>query len=56
MAISSGGVGGGGKPVVVQTTTPTETNVIWIDTANGSIAKYYDTSSKTWKPIKAVWG
>ena len=42
--------------IVVSATAPSKTNVLWIDTGNGGIAKYYDTSSKSWTTVKAVWG
>lgn len=40
--------------VMIQTSAPTVTNVLWIDTGNGGIAKYYNGSA--WTPVKAVWG
>lgn len=47
---------GGAGGVVVSTSAPSKTNVLWIDTGNGGIAKYYDTSSKAWTTVKSVWG
>lgn len=38
-----------------QATAPTNTNLLWIDTGNGNILKFYDTASKSWKPVAAVW-
>ncbi len=42
--------------VLASASAPANTNLLWIDTSKGGIAKYYDTSSKTWKPTAAVWG
>lgn len=47
---------GGGAGIVVSNTAPEDTNVLWIDTGNGGIAKYYDTSSSAWITVKAVFG
>lgn len=33
--------------------SPSKTNTLWIDTANGSILKYHNGSS--WVPVHAVW-
>lgn len=33
---------------------PENTNMLWIDTGNGGILKYYDGTS--WIATKAVWG
>ena len=45
---------GGGGGVVVGTTAPTNTKVLWIDTGNGGIAKYYKGTA--WVPVASVWG
>jgi len=42
--------------VVVSGTAPTTNDGLWIDTANGGIAKYYDSTAKAWTTVKAVWG
>ncbi|SDF29990.1 hypothetical protein [Eubacterium pyruvativorans] len=47
---------GGAGGVIVSAEAPSKTNVLWIDTGNGGIAKYYDTSSKAWTTVKSVWG
>ena len=56
---ASGKVPEGQLPVLgghtAQATAPGNTNLLWIDTANGNILKFYDASSKTWKPVGAVW-
>ncbi len=52
--ISQGGSGGSG--IIVSNTTPDDTSVLWIDTGNGGIAKYYDTSSSKWVTVKSVFG
>lgn len=51
--LSSAGGGGG---IVVSNTAPEDTSVLWIDTGNGGIAKYYDTSSSKWVTVKSVFG
>lgn len=51
--VSFGGSNGSGGGIVVSETAPEDTNVLWIDTANGGIAKYHDGS--VWRPIVAVW-
>jgi hypothetical protein len=43
-------------PFSAGTAAPANTNLLWIDTGNGSIMKYYDSTSKTWKSINFVWG
>jgi hypothetical protein len=39
---------------VVSDKEPTNTNLLWIDTANGGVLKYYDGSA--WVGVKGVWG
>lgn len=34
---------------------PAKTNVLWIDTANGGLTKYFDDVSGTWKPTRSTW-
>jgi hypothetical protein len=41
------------KAFVVQSSTPSSTNVLWIDTGNSGILKYYNGSS--WVGVCAVW-
>ncbi len=38
-----------------QAEEPENKNLLWIDTANGNIIKFYDPESETWKPVGAVW-
>lgn len=38
-----------------QSSAPNNTNLLWIDTGNGNIIKFYDAASKAWKPVAAVW-
>lgn len=38
-----------------QAEAPGNTNLLWIDTGNGNILKFYDSESGTWKPVGAVW-
>ena len=47
---ASGGSGGG---YVAQGTAPSDISVLWIDTANGGLMKYYNGSS--WVAIAAAW-
>lgn len=44
------------KAVIAQATAPNDTTVVWVDTGNGSVAKYYDTTKSAWTTIKSVWG
>lgn len=43
---------GGGH--VVSSTAPSNTNLLWVDTGNGGILKYYNGSA--WTPIASTWG
>lgn len=43
----SGGTHVGNSP-------PSDTKLLWIDTGNGGISKYYNGTA--WVPTKAVWG
>lgn len=53
--VESGGDSGIGGGVIVADIEPEpNSTVLWVDTANGGIAKYYDGSA--WTPIVAVWG
>ena len=38
----------------VGSSAPPDTNILWIDTGNGGIVKYYNGSS--WTPIASTWG
>lgn len=40
----------------VGTSAPSNTSLLWIDSRNGGIAKYYDSASNSWKTVSAVWG
>lgn len=40
---------------IAQAEAPDNTNLLWIDTSNGNIIKFYDPESKTWKPVGAIW-
>lgn len=43
------------KSYVAQTTAPSNTKILWVDTSHGKgVLKYYNGSS--WTPITAVWG
>lgn len=45
--------GGGG--IIVSDTEPTgDSSMLWIDTGNGGIPKYWNGSA--WTAVKAVWG
>ena len=39
---------------VVSSTAPSNTNLLWVDTGNGGILKYYNGSA--WTPIASTWG
>ena len=39
---------------VKSSSTPTNTNVFWIDTGKNNLLKYYDGTN--WVPISAAWG
>ena len=45
---------GSGGGFHIGTTAPTDTDLLWIDTANGGIMKYHNGTS--WVATKAVWG
>jgi hypothetical protein len=47
----SAGVGGG---YVRQSTAPTNTSLLWMDSANSNIMKYYNGTA--WTPQPSVWG
>ena len=38
----------------VGSSAPSDTNILWIDTGNGGVMKYYNGSS--WTPIASTWG
>ena len=42
------------SPYYKGTSAPSNTSLLWIDTGNGSILKYYNGSS--WTPVVGVWG
>lgn len=39
---------------VKSSSAPSDTNVLWVDTANGGVVKYHNGTS--WVATKAVWG
>lgn len=41
-------------PISVQSTAPTNNNIIWVDSANGFIGKVYYNGS--WVPMRGAWG
>lgn len=45
--------GGGG--IYVGITAPDDTDLIWIDTSIGGVAKYYDLETQEWKMVLSVW-
>lgn len=51
-SVNTAGNGGG---VVAQDTAPTNKRMLWIDTANGGIAKYYDKTKQAWVTVTATW-
>ena len=44
-----------GKAFIASTTAPSNTKCFWIDTGNGNILKYYNTTSSSWVLIGSVW-
>lgn len=42
--------------VIASDTAPSQTNVLWVDTAHTNLLKYYDSTSGTWIPTSAAWG
>ena len=46
----------GSAGYVVQATAPEDTDVLWVDSANGYILKFYDETSTSWKAIGSAWG
>lgn len=53
MLIIHGAGGGSGGGVYIGDTAPSNTKLLWIDTASGNITKFYNGSS--WVTTKAVW-
>lgn len=49
-----GGASTGGL-ITVGAVAPDKTNGLWVDTANGGIIKYYDTTTSAWVACAAVW-
>lgn len=47
-------LGGGGGGWVAQATAPTNTKLLWIDTANNNIVKYYN--GVAWVAIGSAFG
>ncbi len=47
-----GGSDGGGTHV--GNTAPTNPKMLWIDTGNNNVAKYYNGTA--WVPIPSTWG
>ena len=45
---------GSGSGFVAQSSSPSDTDMLWIDTGNGGILKYYNGSA--WVATAAVWG
>lgn len=44
-------------PFVLGTTAPSNLNLLWIDSGNDYILKFYNTALSTpaWVPVGAVW-
>lgn len=41
---------------IAQEAAPDNTNLLWIDAANGNVLKFYDPEAEAWKPVGAAWG
>lgn len=39
----------------VQEVEPNNQNLLWVDTSDGNILKFYDASTQAWVPVGAVW-
>lgn len=39
----------------VQAEAPKNTNLLWVDTSDGNILKFYEPGSATWQPVGAAW-
>lgn len=50
------GAGGGGVSYVAQNTAPDDTTVLWVDTGNDGVLKYYSTEDSAWKSCGLAWG
>lgn len=48
-----GGKSSGGGGFVAQATAPEDTSLLWIDTSNNNIIKFYNGTE--WKPTGAVF-
>lgn len=40
---------------IAQVEPPDNTNLLWVDTSDGNILKFYDAETDAWKPVGAVW-
>ncbi len=40
---------------IAQATAPDNTNLLWVDTSDGNILKFYHAATETWEPVGAVW-
>ena len=38
-----------------QKTAPANTKLLWIDTSDGNILKFYNAATEAWEPVGAVW-
>lgn len=39
----------------VSASAPTDTSMLWVDTGNNGMLKYYNTATSSWKVCSAVW-
>lgn len=39
----------------VQATAPDNKNLLWVDTSDGNVLKFYDSESGIWQPVGAAW-
>ncbi len=38
-----------------QAEAPGNTNLLWVDTSDGNILKFYNAATEAWEPVGAVW-
>lgn len=49
-------IGAPGKVFEAGASAPVDTGILWIDTGNGNVLKFYNSQSGSWENAGAVWG